>query len=884
MTATAALASALGYYARIGAALFPIPHGAKSPVGIVESFARDYSCDAAQWDAWHVAHNCNFGIVAGPSRLIIVDIDTATGRDAAWSAWCELCATWGIAPPTPQIQSARGGWHVYFSLPHDVDAGALRQPDAIKGKINIRAGNGFTVAAGSYYDGTAKGEASGHYVMLCDAAPYPAPSALIEHCTRTPVVATAAAPILPGSRDAGDVAALLTWLAERGAFANYEDWFQCGMALKIEYGDAGLDLWRLTHDDTVTADVEATKWQSFATDVTAQSVTLNTFLQRAHSLGWRGTVRKSTSAMFDSVAQLAANAGASLASQGATAPLPPGTDALFAGQAELTRLGSPILEEFLASTSEAPAFPIADDFPMLPATMEGHGLYTLMNQCLTRIAAMIEPPQKFRAGRVIEPLGVLGALNLPELSAAVHRRITMLGHTLNERKIKLAKERIGEAVERVTVTLDKWEYDPRTGQIENDNSDNVQVLLGVLGLSVRWNAWFERMEIQGGTDSLRWSEWTYIDDPVIAKIRTRANRTKTRFRPAKEFLWESLLTIAHENAVDPVRDLLAALETEWDRTPRLATWLTRYCGTPCDPYHQAVGCNIIGGIVSRAREPGIKFDTMAVFYGGQGTGKSTLAEILALDPKWFTDSILLGDASKELVLSLAGKLVAEIGEMGMRSNTDASHVKAMISRQVDEGRTAYARAVSRRERRNIFIGTANDDTPLQDPTGNRRFLPVRVTDEIDLIALRADIRQIIGEAAAQHTAGRSFDIPRDVWPLASAYQDAAREISHVEELCLEWFDRPQGSYYITANDVTRALQMAGCKARYAGHMRKLGWRPEIIVVPPENRKIRVWIKHPNNHITECTRLEPAQNQAVPNARVEMRAKMNLAPPMQPPPL
>jgi hypothetical protein len=66
------------------------------------------------------------------------------------------------------------------------------------------------------------------------------------------------------------------------------------MALKLEFGDAGLQLWQLTHDETVTADVEATKWQSFATEPTTDVQTLNSIMHRAHALGWSGNIRKTT--------------------------------------------------------------------------------------------------------------------------------------------------------------------------------------------------------------------------------------------------------------------------------------------------------------------------------------------------------------------------------------------------------------------------------------------------------------------------------------------------------------------------------------------------------------------------------------------------------------
>jgi hypothetical protein len=189
-----------------------------------------------------------------------------------------------------------------FSIPADLDASTLRQPDAIKKRVNIRC-IGYVVAAGSSFEGKP-------YTLLSDAAPYPAPAALIEHCTRRPAPARASA-TPPGSLDPVATAEFLRWMVSREAFASYEDWFQIGMALKLEFGDAGFALWELTFDQTVTPETAETKWASFSGEPDAHSVTLLSFLARAHKLGWKGSIGRSTATMFgDVVAQLAAGAGA----------------------------------------------------------------------------------------------------------------------------------------------------------------------------------------------------------------------------------------------------------------------------------------------------------------------------------------------------------------------------------------------------------------------------------------------------------------------------------------------------------------------------------------------------------------------------------------------
>jgi hypothetical protein len=288
----------LDFYARHGAALFPLPRGQKAPFGLVASFKHDHSRDREQWRCWVLAHpGCNFGVVAFASQWIIADLDTSGGEagDAeARSLWAELCISWGLADPLPfHVRSPSGGYHCYFQVPADVDASKLRQPDAIKGRVNIRC-VGYTVAAGSTFEGKP-------YVLLNDIPPHPAPSALIQHCMRQLRQSPAAA--LPGDYDQGDVVAMLEWMAEREMFIAYEDWVAAGMALKASFGPDGFEFWDITHEADVSPDLAASKWESFSGETDAGSVTIATLMKRAHEGGWTGHLRRSTAAMFAGVAE-----------------------------------------------------------------------------------------------------------------------------------------------------------------------------------------------------------------------------------------------------------------------------------------------------------------------------------------------------------------------------------------------------------------------------------------------------------------------------------------------------------------------------------------------------------------------------------------------------
>jgi len=146
---------ALTRYAEMGAALCPIPAGGKSPVGLISSFAHDWSRDPHQWSAWSQQFpGCNWIMVAGPSRKIIVDIDVKkVGRDSAWSAWAEWCMSRDLPVFRPQVQTPSQGWHVIFDVDAETQSETLRQPPLVPGVIDTRAGNGFVLIPPSIVDG-----------------------------------------------------------------------------------------------------------------------------------------------------------------------------------------------------------------------------------------------------------------------------------------------------------------------------------------------------------------------------------------------------------------------------------------------------------------------------------------------------------------------------------------------------------------------------------------------------------------------------------------------------------------------------------------------------------------------------------------------------------
>ncbi|RAI40063.1 VapE domain-containing protein, partial [Rhodoplanes roseus] len=747
MTSTTMLESMFAFYASIGAALCPIPAGQKEAAGIVEHFTLDWSREPAQWRAWAEQHpGCNWIMVAGPSGKIVVDIDTKhAGPDAAWQAWKDWCAANNTPVREPHVHTPSGGWHLYFDVPEGIDARLFRQPALVKGTIDIRAGNGYVLIPPSYYDGTPKGQASGSYRLGNATAAHPTCFALVSHCA--PVQRSRNVdPGQLGKYQIETVRDMLVWMCEAGAFADHDPWVQAGMALKLEYGEQiGLDLWRLAHDDTVTEGVESNKWRSFSDDAGKNVVTLASLMKTAHAMGWTGSLKPRGESVFGGVvAQIAANTGASM----------PGTQGMTGtpiGQAPgpmpMTGRGQAQADLFGPILASIPRVERRPEHPTVPDN--GHPARDAINAAIPGIAS----------APTADALAVLRIVH----AATAEALSPLLATTVPESAIAAAVVRLSQESERACKPVNDFVRSYK-GEVEHNNPDNFLFFLRTLGAELRWNLWYERPEVRGWS----WLEWTPVDDAVVADLRMRASRTETRFIPTREFTWDAIVSIAREHRVDPVIEHVAMLESQWDGKPRLDFWLTFALGVPPDTYHRALGRFWIGSLVKRIRHPGSKIDESIVLYGPQNTGKSTLARVVAMNDAWFSDEVQLGDEPKELVLSLAGKCCIEIAEMTMRTTATVEKIKAMLSRQVDRGRPAYARAVQERPRRNIFVITTNNDTPLVDQTGNRRFLPVRVARAVALDWVRDNIGQIIGEAAYLQTRGETFRLSADVAALASA--------------------------------------------------------------------------------------------------------------------
>lgn len=283
--------------------------------------------------------------------------------------------------------------------------------------------------------------------------------------------------------------------------------------------------------------------------------------------------------------------------------------------------------------------------------------------------------------------------------------------------------------------------------------------------------------------ALQSNEWNDVDDTQTAMWLSRSERD---FVPSSSQVAEAMEVVARQNRFHPVREYLQALPPH-DGASRLDHWLADFCGVEDTPYARRVSRFFLIGMVMRALVPGVKFDYCLVFEGQQGRFKSTAFSILA--GEWFSDNEL-DLTNKDSLSQIRGKWLHEFQEMGSIARAEASRQKSFLSRRIDEFRPSYGRREIRCPRQGVFAGTVNHWQWNSDPTGGRRFWPVRVS-EIDVVGLTSVRDLLFAEAYAMALAGERY------WPdrteqdeLFDAEQLSREQTEPFVELIASWLDDP----------------------------------------------------------------------------------------------
>ena len=249
---------------------------------------------------------------------------------------------------------------------------------------------------------------------------------------------------------------------------------------------------------------------------------------------------------------------------------------------------------------------------------------------------------------------------------------------------------------------------------------------------------------------------------------------------------------ADKRRFHPIREYLNGLP-EWDGMERIGSLLIRCLQAEDTPYVRTVTRKTFAAAVARIYRPGTKFDSVLVFDGMQGIGKSTLFKDL-VGEDYYSETLSLTDMDdKAGAEKLQGFWVIEIPEFAGMKKADIEKVKAFISTSDDKYRPSYGKVVESHPRQCIIIGSVNGERGyLRDITGNRRFWIVKVhqQEQVKTWHFTDEERdQIWAEAKAIYESGEKLYLEGEMVKEAETAQKDAMEVDDRQGLVEEYLER-----------------------------------------------------------------------------------------------
>ena len=287
-----------------------------------------------------------------------------------------------------------------------------------------------------------------------------------------------------------------------------------------------------------------------------------------------------------------------------------------------------------------------------------------------------------------------------------------------------------------------------------DKAGRIEATAQNVGLAVAAAGW-TGMDIRYDTfrGEVLWSEpgvaaWRPWRDVDYFELRVRLEQRGFK-AVAKELVRDGVHYQARLKEIDTAMVWLDGLT--WDGVPRVEGFWPTYFGVQGSAYAQACGLYTWTALAGRVLQPGLQADMVPILAGAQGVGKSRGVAALAPGPDLAT-AMSFHEPETERARKMRGVLVVELAELQGLRTRDLEEIKAWITRSREHWVPKYQEMTTSYDRRCLLFGTTNGDDFLDDPTGERRWLPMRV-EAVDIPALVRDREQLWAEGAARFAAG-----------------------------------------------------------------------------------------------------------------------------------
>jgi hypothetical protein len=346
-------------------------------------------------------------------------------------------------------------------------------------------------------------------------------------------------------------------------------------------------------------------------------------------------------------------------------------------------------------------------------------------------------------------------------------------------------------------------------------------------------------------------DWRPLEDADYVALRRWLERRGFK-SIGRELIRDAVLGVAWSKRFDSAQDWLTGLK--WDGVARVETMLADHFGVADSPYARAVGRYWMTAHAGRVLDPGCQADMVPVLVGAQNAGKSSAVAALSPWPDAFL-KIDLDHKDADLSRKMRGKVIGELDELRGFKGRTAEANKAWVSQRFEEWTPKYQEFATKLQRRLVFVGTSNPDDFLDDPTGERRWLPFRV-GTIDHAALAALREQLWAEGAVMFAKNgvewqAAYELAKaehDDFKAGDIWADSVHRWWTSGEWSADWSDPENAKIGFAAEKIAiDALGLSAAKlsnadcARLTKTLRACGFLQERVRF--EGQRPRYWTKH-----------------------------------------
>lgn len=224
-----------------------------------------------------------------------------------------------------------------------------------------------------------------------------------------------------------------------------------------------------------------------------------------------------------------------------------------------------------------------------------------------------------------------------------------------------------------------------------------------------------------------------------------------------------------------------------------------------------------------------------------GSGKTESFRRMLPEPlRPYYAEVSQGMKDTDMNIMLTQKLIVMDDECGGKSKKDAMHLKSMLSKQTFTLREPYGKMNIDLKRLAVLCGTTNDLEILNDPTGNRRMIPIEIK-WIDFDRYnKINKTHLFIEAYHLYKNGFDWQVSgKDIEKLAEK-NDKFNETSSEYELIIQYY-KPGNEAQLTATEIKvwleRHTNQKLSLKRIGMELKRCGFEQHVVKIEKRSQRL-----------------------------------------------